>query len=323
MRTVRNITLIAVAALAVLIALPVHAEEGGSGHYFPGANATFVDTLPTKPGLVVANFFNYYYGSATAGLRLPLGGVVAGHLDAAVYANSVLALYKTPLQLLGGYYTVGAAVPYVRVRVKASAEVIQNGQKTYRAVRDNDDGIGDILLYPFMLGWTELGGDLKSDVRLGIYAPTGNYDKGKLANVGKNYWTFEPAVSLSYLGSKNGFEATAFAGIDLNTKNEKTEYRTGTQIHIDATVAQHFPLFGGAIGVGANGFYYQQITGDEGSGAILGSFKGRTAGAGPVASYITKVWQHDLVAEFKWLPEWNTKRRVEGDYIWFKVGMAF
>ena len=30
-------------------------------------------------------------------------------------------------------------------------------------------------------GWTGLGGDLKSDVRLGIYAPTGDYDKGELA----------------------------------------------------------------------------------------------------------------------------------------------
>ena len=31
--------------------------------------------------------------------------------------------------------------------------------------------------------------DLKSDVRLGIYGTTCDYDKNKLVNVGKNYWT--------------------------------------------------------------------------------------------------------------------------------------
>ncbi len=41
---------------------------------------------------------------------------------------------------------------------------------------------------------------------------------------------------------------------------------------------------GGFIGVGANAFYYEQITGDSGSGARLGEFEGRTVGVGPVLS---------------------------------------
>jgi len=46
-------------------------------------------------------------------------------------------------------------------------------------------------------------------------------------------------------------------------------------------------------------------------------------GIGPVLSYITKIWGKDLVAEVKWLPELDVKNRLEGDYIWFKLGMAF
>jgi hypothetical protein len=323
MRTARNVTLIAVAALAVLVALPVHAEEGGSGHYMPGGTASFVDALPAKPGLAVANYFVYYNGSASKDLHLPFGGLVAAHLDGTVYADTVLALYKTPFKLLDGYYTVGAAIPYVHVRIKGDVEIVRPGTTIVRTVRDTASGIGDITLYPFILGWTELGGDLKSDVRLGIYAPTGSYEKGRLANLGKNYWTFEPAVSLSYLGSKTGLELTAFAGVDVNTKNQKTDYQTGAQIHVDATVAQHLPLLGGAIGVGANGFYYQQVSSDSGSGARLGKFKGRTAGVGPVLSYATKISQADFVTEFKWLPEMTVKNRLDGDYIWLKVGVAF
>jgi len=320
MKTVKSMTLGTFVALAILVPLSAHTEEGGSGHYAPGGNASFIDTLPGKPGLAVANFFNFYDGGASASKQLPYGGLITGGLDATAYSDTVIALYKTPLKLLGGYYAVGAAIPFVWVEAKG--EVTGPLGNTFTK-RDKASGIGDILFYPFMLGWTGLKGDLKSDVRLGIYAPSGDYDTGELANVGKNYWTFEPAISLSYISSKIGLELTAFAGMDFNTENHKTNYQTGTQFHLDLTAAEHLPLFGGIIGVGANFFYYQQISGDSGSGATLGDFKGRTVGIGPVLSYITKAWGKDLVAELKWLPEIDVKNRLEGDYIWFKLGMLF
>jgi hypothetical protein len=324
MKRAKSMRLGAIVALAILIPLSAHAEEGGSGHYAPGANASFIDTLPGKPGLAIANFFNFYDGSASTSKQLPFGGSVTAGLDATAYSDTVVALYQTPLKLLGGYYAVGVAIPYVWMRVKGEVQLTgPRGGTITGTMRDKASGIGDITLYPFMLGWTGLNGDLKYDVRFGIYAPTGDYDKGKLANVGKNYWTFEPAVSVSYLSTKIGLELSAFAGMDFNTKNHKTDYRTGTQFHLDFTAAEHLPLLGGIIGVGANAFYYQQITGDSGSGALLGDFKGRTVGIGPVLSYATKIFKKDLVAEVKWLPEIEVKKRIKGDYIWFKLGMVF
>jgi hypothetical protein len=321
MKTVKSMTLGTFVALAILVPLSAHAEEGGGGHYMPGAAASFIDTLPPKPGLAIANFFNYYDGSASVSKQLPpYGGLITAGLDATAYSDTVIALYKTPLKLLGGYYAVGVALPFVWLEAKG--EVTGPLGNTFTK-RDKASGIGDITLYPFMLAWTGFKGDLKSDVRLGIYAPTGDYDMGKLANVGKNYWTFEPMISLSYISSKIGLELSAFAGMDFNTENHKTDYQTGTQFHLDLTVAEHLPLFGGVIGVGANFFYYQQISGDSGSGATLGDLKGRTVGIGPVLSYAMKIWKKDLVAEVKWLPEIDVKNRLEGDYIWFKLGMVF
>jgi hypothetical protein len=321
MKIVKSMTLGTFVALAILVPLSARAEEGGGGHYMPGAAASFIDTLPPKPGLAIANFFNYYDGSASVSKQLPpYGGLITAGLDATAYSDTVIALYKTPLKLLGGYYAVGVALPFVWVEAKG--EVTGPLGNTFTK-RDKASGIGDITLYPFMLAWTGFKGDLKSDVRLGIYAPTGDYDMGKLANVGKNYWTFEPMISLSYISSKIGLELSAFAGMDFNTENHKTDYQTGTQFHLDLTVAEHLPLFGGVIGVGANFFYYQQISGDSGSGATLGDLKGRTVGIGPVLSYAMKIWKKDLVAEVKWLPEIDVKNRLEGDYIWFKLGMVF
>jgi hypothetical protein len=133
---------------------------------------------------------------------------------------------------------------------------------------DTANGLGDILLYPFMLAWAK--GDLKYDLRLGSHAPTGHYEKDRLANVGKNYWTFEPTVSVSWISSKIGTEVSAYAGVDLSTRNDATDYQSGDVFHLDVTVAQHLPLGKpGAIGLGANAFHCQQFTGDSGSGAVV------------------------------------------------------
>jgi hypothetical protein len=307
--------LILIAVLfGLTLTLSVRAEEGGAGHYMPGSTASFIDALPGHPSFAVENVFVFYGANVSASVPLPVGGQTTLGLDATAYGDSLVAFYQTPLELFGGLYAAGAVIPFVWMEAEAQVGGFQR--------RDTASGLGDIALIPFMLGWTN-GPDLKYDVRFNIYAPSGEYDVGALANVGKNYWTFEPMISVSYLSSKIGLELTAFAGVDFNTENEDTDYQTGTQFHLDATVAQHLPLLGGVIGIGANGFYYQQITGDSGSGATLGDFEGRTVGVGPVLSYVRQIGKTTLATEVKWLPELDTEHRLKGDYIWFKLAFLF
>lgn len=295
------------------------AEEGGAGHYVPGQTASFIDTLPGQPGWAIADYSMYYDGNASASRQFPFGGQIAFDLHSRAYANSVVALYETPLKLLGGNYTAGLIIPYLWMEVDGQ---VTGPQGATIERRDSVNGWGDITVYPFLLGW--VNGDLKFDLRLGIYAPSGDYDVGRLANLGKNYWTFEPAVSASWLSSKIGLEVSGFAGLDFSTKNDKTDYQSGNVFHLDATVAEHLPLGKlGVIGVGANAFYYQQITGDSGSGAKLGDFEGRTVGGGPVVSFVTTLGKTDLAAEVKWLPELDVEKRIKGGYVWFKLGLTF
>jgi len=317
-------TKLLIACVLIVLAVSVphsRAEESGTGHYTPGTTASFMDALPEKPGLAVANFFCYYHGKADATKTLPVGGFIAAGLNATVYSDTIVALYRTDLELLGGNYVAGAAVPYIWMTTKGNVQTPGSGGTTISLNRrDTANGLGDITLYPFMIAWSGLGGDLKYNFMLGAYVPTGEYNKSDLANAGMNFWTFEPMVSACYLGSKTGIELSAYAGFDFNTKNTDTEYRTGDEFHLDATAAQHFPLFGGLAGIGATGFYYRQVTGDSGSGAVLGDHKGRTAGVGPVLSYVFK---SGLAAEMKWLPEIDVSNRTKGDYVWFKMGMQF
>jgi hypothetical protein len=311
--------------IASLLYPAVRAEEGGAGHYMPGATASFIDVLPGREAFVYVNMSTYYDGSAGGSRTLRFGGLLAANVEATVYANTSVLLYQTPWKILGGQYAAGLGIPYYDMEVEATVTLdpaLGGGAPSSR--RDTASGIGDILLMPFMLGWKK--GDVSYGTSLGVYAPTGEYEQGELANLGKNYWTFEPGVNVSWLSSKIGTEVSAFAGYDISTKNEDSDYQSGDVFHFDTTVAQHLPLFGGFIGVGANAFYYEQVTGDSGDGAKLGDFEGKTMGVGPVLSYAAKVGKAkttDLVCEVKWLPETDVEKRLEGDIIWAKVALVF
>lgn len=308
-------------------AATARAEEGGGAHYMPGSMASFADAFPGKPSsLTVLDFFTYYDGSTPIHRQLPLGGLLTAGLDATVYADTVAGFYQAPWDVLGGGLVFGLAVPYVWMEIQGQAQRIgPSGEPgPVFSARDTANGIGDMTIIPFMLGWTNILPDLKLDSRLSVFAPTGDYDQGQLANVGKNYWTFEPGIMASWLSSKIGTEVSLYTGVDFNTRNNATDYTSGTSLHFDATVAQHLPLFGGFVGLGANGFYYKQLTGDSGSGARLGDFEGMTVGVGPVLSYVRPICKKSLLlAEVKWLPELDVEKRMKGDFVWFKLGIMF
>jgi hypothetical protein len=326
--------LIALALAAAVGASPtsfVRAEEGGSGHYLPGSMASFMDAVPPAETIIARLNFVFYEGSFS-GNPIPFARFAATNVKAESYAGGLTLLWRPPLDLGEKWsFALSTTIPYVWLDVSADASAkvtLRKGTRFERTLAptvkrsDSVDGLGDIVLMPLMLNY-KFTPDFSANFRVGIYAPTGDYEVGRLANPGKNYWTVEPTLALMYFGQKNGFEASLFAGYDFNTENGDTDYQTGQQIHLDGTIAQHFPLAGGLVGVGVNGYWYDQVTGDSGDGATFGDFKGRTAGFGPVISYAHKIGGVDMLAEVKWLHEVETKRRLEGDYIWAKVIFKF
>jgi hypothetical protein len=182
-------------------------------------------------------------------------------------------------------------------------------------------GFGDMTVVPVMLAWKT--GDWQIETLMPIYAPTGNYQKGRLGNPGLNYWTFDPMVGVVYSDRKSGFNAMLHVGYGMNTENPDTDYQSGSLLHFDGAIQQILPVGSGFLTLGAEGFYFEQVTGDSGAGAVLGDFKGRTAGIGPVLGYIHPLGKQALLFELKWLPELDTKNRLEGDYVWLKMAYKF
>jgi hypothetical protein len=332
-----------IVATISLSCVGARAEEGS--HYFPGAVSSFTDTLPVNLGsstIGVANDSIYYHGSSNV-----------LHTNATTYTNSWALLYQFPgaISFLPGkpQYSVALGVPYTWLNVHTSVQI---SKKVFVPLKFTDNGFGDVAMFPFMLGWSKvehecLGSSetstlkyvLKYQTQLGVYAPTGDFDKNSLARVGRNFWTFEPGAAVSFLRVKWGlipmhpliplvFEPTVSAGFDFNTKNGTTHYQTGDQFHLDGTMAVFMPVdtVGSAIGAGVSGFFYQQITGDTGRGATRGSFEAMTTGVGPDLSFVTgfcKLCKLSLAAEVKWLPELSVSNRLQGNAVWFKLAFSW
>lgn len=313
-----------IALLCTSLAM-AHAEEGGTGHYAPGSMASFIDAVPAAETFLVRVNLLGYEGSIDSSLPLPFAGVTTFGAESEVFGSGLTLLWRPGIDLGTQWsWAASATIPWLWVDVTANAEVTGPRGRTIaqRRLTSSEDGLGDIVLMPLMLNY-KASDDFSINFRVAAYAPTGDYEVGRLANPGRNYWSFEPTMGFIYLGQKSGIEASLFAGYTLNTENRDTDYDSGDQFHLDGTLAQHFPLFGGLAGVGASGYWYQQVTDDSGSGARLGGFRGRTSGLGPVISWTRKLGGTDLIAEFKWLHELETENRMEGNFFWGKIAFRF
>jgi len=308
--------LIAAALSALAVASPLAiAGEGGTSHVMPGANGTLVDVPPTSPGGFFKPMYINYRGDATA--KVPTAAGVVANLKAEANTLALGGGYGFEQTVLGGaHYSVAAFLPYTKLTISGNSAALGG-----LAIGNTVSGLGDMTVVPVMLAWKS--DNWQYDFLMPVYAPTGNYQTGRLGNTGLNYWTVDPIVGVAYSNASSGLNATAHLGYAMNTENKATSYKSGNILHIDAALQQIFPLGSGFANIGAEAWYFQQASCDSGAGAVLGCFKGSTSGIGPVLGYIQPIGKEKLLFELKWLPELNTKNRLNGDYVWLKMVYTF
>jgi len=293
---------------------PVNAEEGGTGHYVPGSAATMIDVAPTQPGWIIQPLFLQYTADFDGSRTFPSAGLQSTGLDVSATSVTIGAVYSFENKVFGATYSAGLYVPFLWLDITGTVGGYSRS--------DSVSGLSDIAIIPAVLAWKT--DNWQYDIAFPIYAPTGDYDLGQLANLGLNYWTFDPTVGAVYNNAKTGFNAAIHSGITFNTENEDTNYDSGSVWHTEVSVQQLLPLKAGFLGLGVNAFWYEQISDDSGSGALNGGFQGRSVGVGPVIDYILPTPDNGtFVFEFKWLPELETVNRVEGDYFWVKAAWQF
>ena len=281
---------------AAAIAGPASATEGGGGAYPNGAEDFMAGALP-PPGTFFKNYLTYY--TATR-LKDNDGKTAPIDFDLKVAADVLRFIHVTNYKVLGADWAVHAFIPLVYQDVSIPG-------------RDDDRfGLGDIIVNPIILGWHSK--NVHVTAGLDIYIPTGSYNQDRLANTGRNYWTFEPVLGATYL-SDGGFEVSAKFMYDFNTENDDTKVRSGQEFHFDYLVGYH-PTKEWAVGL--NGYCYFQVTEDQRNGNDVGN-KGRVYALGPAVQYGYK----NMSFTAKWQPEFEARNKPEGNKFWFNFVYAF
>jgi hypothetical protein len=270
------------------------ATEGGGGAYPNGAE-DFMSGAAPPPGTYFINYFDFYSAN---GFKDKHGNNMFP-FKADIFANTFRLIHITDRQLLGGFWGMHIFIPLVKMDVHTSP-----------GGSDSREGLGDIIVDPFILSWH--GKNWHLITALDIYCPTGEYDRDRVANIGRNYWTFEPIVAGTYV-TDDGYEASAKFMYDFNTRNDDSGYRSGQEFHVDYTLAKKL----GNLNLGVGGYYYQQTSDDDAQGSTMS--KGMTVSVGPQLKYDYRNMSFTL----KYLFEVESYNRPQGNNLWAKFSYAF
>jgi len=314
------------AFLVFLPSLPAKAAEDAKGFYLLGSNTTLSGISP-PPGTYLTSLKYGYSGDATGAVANSIGLVDLGNLsleadlrvDADIFIEIPYLLTVLPRKILGGYLGLGVMFPvgYQDISVDVDALVnltLPNGTSlmAQRSLTLNDDTLsfGDPVALA-QLGWHRGNWHWRIAGLLNI--PIGDYHETDIANMGFNRWAVDTHAAVTWLDPMRGHEISVTAGFTFNGENPDTNYKTGTEFHVEWALMQNFSK---SFAVGLAGYYYQQASGDSGPGATLGPFKGETTAIGPNINYSFEFRQIPVSTSFRWYHEFDTKNRLEGDAVY-------
>lgn len=272
-----------------------NAAEDSKSIYLLGSKSSMAGYVP-PPGTYV-NSTKYYYsgnasGAAAAGVALRQIGNVTLEADIELEGQALLELptllWITPNKILGGNLGFGVITPIgwteASVDVDARAALtfpngvtLQGGRRF--SLSDDVFSWGDPIATA-VLGWHQ--GKWHWNISGLLNISMGSYDPAALANISFHRWAFDATAAVTWLDEARGHELSAAAGFTFNGENPDTDYRSGTEFHVEFTAMKHLSK---AFAIGITGFHYDQITGDSGIGARLGPYEGRVSGIGPNVNY--------------------------------------
>ena len=289
--------------LLIVFQQNVIAAEGGYSNYIPGSYGDFGMALAPAESWTLRND-TYYYDASTS--KAVQGGKLATDLELQFLMNFTTLLYKPEFSIFGAQYATGIFIPVVNLDTKTRLEFDGKSQ----VFNDSATGLGDVSLIPFALFWNE--GNIHTSFAHYIIIPSGDYDVNNSINNGLNYWSFDTNLAVTYLNPETGHDFSFNLGYIYNTENDDTNYQTGQELHLDVVLNQ---FLSESFAIGIHGFYLNQITGDSGSGALLGDFKAEAAGVGPALLWNTKIANQYVSFIAKWLHEVEAENRIEGDHL--------
>jgi len=290
-----------------MMAPPASASEGGTNLYLLGSGGPGAAVLPPLKGVYLDNTVYIYSGDVSADRDFVLGGRVVAGLDAVIVAEFSTFMWVPSMNISGGTLVLGAALPIGVPMVTADAVLTgPRGQQIDVSRRDSTMTYGDPIVTA-MMGWKT--GNLHVTLAGLLNVPVGDYREGELANIAFHRWAGDASLALSMHDPKSGWDVSGKAGVTFNGTNDVTDYKTGTEFHLEAAVEKALsPKFS----AGVLGYYYHQLSGDSGSGAVLGPNKGEVVALGGTVAFNTVLGRSPATFRLRVLQEFDATRRMEG-----------
>ncbi|MCC8361545.1 transporter [Lysobacter sp. A6] len=302
------------AALVLAVAcVPAHATEGGLGRPITGLQGTsYAGVVPPTPGFNLVVGYAYYSGDIGAQRETPIGIGTAIGLSAQFDLLNFTGLYVWPTGEGRWNYASAASLPFAKVDVEADLRLGRFGLST----SDEESGLYDMTFVP-VIASRHFTQAKHMSLALYIYAPTGQYDPARLANVSLNNWTFSPTVGYTQLGQGGTLEFSAVAAVDFYTENDATDYQNGAVFRVDALLIKRTPK---GWGFGAAGGWIEQLEDDTGPTADrLNGFRGQALSIGPIVTYKTGKVEFSA----RWLHEFDVENRLEGNPVMLTGTVTF
>ena len=319
LRAVRQVGQLALgaAAAALLCGQPAQASEGGASIYLLGSGGPGVALMPPIQGVFFANTAYYYDGKGGGGRNFLVGGNLVAGLKAKIVADFATALWVPTTDLAGGTFAVGAVLPVGDPKVNVSAVITGPLGNSFNFGRSDSQTVMGDPLVTAMWGWKS--GDLHIQASTFVNIPIGQYRHDKLANLAFHRWAGDVSLAGTWRNETSGWDVSGKAGFTFNGENHYTDYNTGTEFHLEGSVEK---ILSPAFSLGVQGYYFNQVSGDSGSGARLGSFEGEVTGVGATGAYNFKIADKIPASlRLRAFHEFNATNRLEGDSVFLDFTM--
>lgn len=285
----KRCTMMFVMVLAATLLIP----GPGRAYDLPSINLGFTSFLdggpPAGPGFYFSQYLQMWrstdFTDPNGDDALP--AFADEDLTAWVGLSQFLYQSDTPL-LAGGKWGLNVMIPEVGLN-------LDYGTGNDAFPQDNGNGMGDILVGPF-LQWDPIMGPrgprFMHRIELQMIFPTGKYDENKELNPGSNFFSFNPywaftafltprltiSGRLHYLwNAKNNDPGRQYQALGAD------DTQAGQAFHGNFTMA--YEIIPKRLRVGLNGYYLKQLTETQMDGKNVDNSKEQVFAAGPGLVY--------------------------------------
>jgi hypothetical protein len=292
-------------------AIVAHADDGGISFWLPGQFGALA-AAPTTPGWSLPVIYYHVSASDDKNTTSARAGRTIVGLDAEADLLFASPTYTFATPVLGAQAAISAVAAVARSDVSVDATFSgPRGRSFSGGTDDSLKGSSDLYLLGTMK-WNYGVHNLMAYTMGNL--PVGAYDPDRLVNIGLGHASLDGGGGYTYFDKTNEFSAVA--GITYNWENTDTRYQNGVDAHIDLSASHSFTA---QTHLGLVGYYFRQLTGDSGSGAVLGDFKSRVAAVGPQAGHFFKMGDGLWYANLKGYYEFDAKNRPEGWNMWLTL----